>query len=87
MDTTTQEQKSCSLKRRLWNIYTNIDAKPQLENLVDERKNELKQVEMKEAQGKKIRGKNLGIRAQKVHFMFFPKARKMKECRSGYNFS
>ena len=77
MDTTTQEQKSCSLKRRLWNIYTNIDAKPQLENLVDERKNELKQVEMKEAQGKKIRGKRAWeLERKKCILCFFQKLEK-----------
>ena len=70
-------QKSCSLKRRLWNIYTNIDAKPQLENLVDERKNELKQVEMKEAQGKKIRGKRTWeLERKKCILCFFQKLEK-----------
>ena len=45
-DTTAQQQKKCNLKRRLRNIYKKIDAKPHLQNLTDELKNELKQIEM-----------------------------------------
>ena len=56
-DTTAQQQKKCSLKRRLRNIYTKIDANPHLQNLADRLKNELKQIEMKKAQGAKIRTK------------------------------
>ena len=48
-DTTTQQHKKCSLKRRLQNIHTNCDAKPHLQNLADKLKNELKQIELKEA--------------------------------------
>ena len=53
-DTTALQQEMCSLKRRLRNIYTKIDAKPHLQNLVDKVKNELKQIDMKEAQGTRI---------------------------------
>ena len=54
VDATTQQRKKCSLKRHLRNIYTKIDAKPHLQNLADKLKNELKHIEIKEAQGKKI---------------------------------
>ena len=37
-NTTAQQQKKYSLKRRLRNIYTKIDAKPQLQNLADKLK-------------------------------------------------
>ena len=53
-DTTS---KKCSLERRLRNIYSKIDAKPHLQNLVDLLKNELKQIKIKEAQGANIRAK------------------------------
>ena len=49
-DTTTQQQQKCSLKRRLQNIYIKVDAKSHLQNLADKLKNELKQIEKKEAQ-------------------------------------
>ena len=39
------------------NIYTKIDAKLHLQNLADKLKNESKQIEIKEAQGAKIRAK------------------------------
>ena len=56
-DTTAQHQKKCNLERRLRNIYSKIDAKPHLQNLVDLLKSELKQIKIKEAQGAKIRAK------------------------------
>ena len=56
-DTIAQQQKKCSLKRRLRNIYTKIDAKLHLQNSADKLKNELKQIEMKKAEGTKIREK------------------------------
>ena len=50
-------KKTSSLKRRLLNIYTKTDAKRHLQNLADKLKNELKQIEMKEAHRAKIRVK------------------------------
>ena len=52
-DTTAQQQKKCSLKICLRNIYAKIDGKPHLKNLADKLKNELKQIELKEIQGAK----------------------------------
>ena len=43
-DTTAQKQKKCSLKRRFWNIYIKIDAKPHLQNIADKLKNEFKKL-------------------------------------------
>ena len=57
MDTTAQQQKKCSLKRLLRNIYTKIDAKPHLQNLANKLKSELKQIEIKEVQEAKTRAK------------------------------
>ena len=56
-DTTAQEQKKFSLKGRLRNIYTMIEPKLHLQNLTDKLKSELKQIEMKEAQGAKLHAK------------------------------
>ena len=69
----------CSLKRRLPNIYTKIDAKPHLQNLADKLKNELKQIEMKEAQGAKIRAKiTWELEGEKCTKYFFQKLEKRK---------
>ena len=86
-DTTAQQQKKCSLKRRLRNIYTKIDANPHLQNLAYKLKNELKQIEMKKAQEAKIRAKiTWELEGKKRTKYFFQKLEK-KECRSGYTFS
>ena len=74
-----QPKKTSSLKRRLRNIYTKTDGKRHLQNLADKLKNELKQIEMKEDQGAKIRAKLAweieGITCTKY---FFPKSSKRK---------
>lgn len=57
MDTTAQQQKKCSLRRRLQSIYKKIDVKPHFQNLADNLQSDLKQTEMKEAQEAKIRAK------------------------------
>ena len=41
-NTTAQQQEKCSLKRRLRNIYTKIDAKRHLQNLADKLKKQVK---------------------------------------------
>ena len=78
-DTTAQQQKMCSLKRRLRNIYTKIDAKLHLQNIADKFKNELKQFKMKEAQGAKIRAKiTWKLEGEKCTIYFFHKLEKRK---------
>ena len=79
MDTTAQQQKNCSLKRPLRNIYTKIDATPDLQNLTDKLKNDLKQIEMKEAQGTKIRVRlTWELEDEKYIKYFFQKTEKRK---------
>ena len=57
-----------------------------MQNLVDKLKNELKQIEMKEAQVVKVRAKTtLELDSEIVYKIFFPKTREKKECRSGYS--
>ena len=76
-DTTAQQQKKCSLKRRLRNIYTKIDANPHLQNLAYKLKNELKQIEMKKAQGAKICAKmTWELEGKKRNKYFFQKLEK-----------
>ena len=53
---------------------------------MDKLKNELKQIEMKEAQVVKVRAKTtLELDSEIVYKIFFPKTREKKECRSGYS--
>ena len=57
-----------------------------MQNLVDKLKNELKQIQMKEAQVVKVRAKTtLELDSEIVYKIFFPKTREKKECRSGYS--
>ena len=78
-DTTAQQQKKCSLKRRLRNIYTKIDAKLHLQNFADKLKNELKQIEMKKAEGAKIREKiTWELEGEKCIKYFFQKLEQRK---------
>ena len=78
-NTTAQQQEKCSLKRRLRNIYTKIDAKRHLQNLADKLKNKLKQIEMKEAQGVKIHAKmTWELEGEKCTKYFFQKLEKRK---------
>ena len=78
-NTTAQQQEKCSLKRRLRNIYTKIDAKRHLQNLADKLKNKLKQIEMKEAQGVKIHSKmTWELEGEKCTKYFFQKLEKRK---------
>ena len=78
-DTTSQPQKKRSVKRRLRKIYTKIDANPHLPNIADKLKNELKQIEMKEAQGAKIRANiTLELEGEKCTKYFFQKLEKRK---------
>ena len=78
-NTTAQQQEKCSLKRRLRNIYTKIDAKRHLQNLADKLKNKLNQIEMKEAQGVKIHAKmTWELEGEKCTKYFFQKLEKRK---------
>ena len=78
-DATAQQQKKCSLKRRLRNIFTKIDAKPHSQNLANMLKNKLKQIEMKEAQVAKIRAKiTWELEGEKCTKYFFLKLEKRK---------
>ena len=79
VDTTAQQQKKCSLKRLLRNIYTKIDAKPHLQNLANKLKSELKQIEIKEVQWAKTRAKlTWELEGKKCTKYFFQKLEKRK---------
>ena len=78
-DTTAQQQKKFSLKERLRNIYTMIDAKMHLQNLTNKLKSELKQIEMKEAQGAKLHTKiTWELEGEKCTKYFLQKLEKRK---------
>ena len=77
--TTEQEKTKAKLKKQLRNIYLKIDNKPHLQNLADRLRNELKQIEIKEAKGAKIRAKiKWDLEGEKCTKYFFQKLEKRK---------
>ena len=68
-ESTREQQKAKNkLKRQVRNIDLKINEKPHFQNLADRLRNELKQIEMNEAKGAKIRARiNWETRRRKMH--------------------
>ena len=55
--TTKQKKQNATLEKRLRNIYTKIDKKPELQTMPDNLRIQLFNIEIKEAQGTKVRSR------------------------------
>lgn len=77
--TKKQNKRKTSLEKRLRNIYGKIDTKPQLHQTAQNLKTQLFNMELKEAQGAKIRSRlRFGLEGEKCTKLFFQKMAKRK---------
>ena len=77
--TEKQKKQKTSLERRLRNIYRKIDAKPELKQTAQMLKTQLFNIELKEAQGAKIRCRlQFELEGEKCNKFFFQKMVKRK---------
>ena len=78
--TAKQNKRKNSLKKRLRNLFKKVAENEHLQKIIDKYKSELFQIELKEAQGAKIRTKvKWELEGEKCNKFFFEKLEKKKD--------